>query len=263
MKIEGFIYGQNNDPITATVAVADTTGNQLSMLEIPAGSKYVLDYSDSVIRDLTVIFAANGYHSLTTTGAELIDSGSNIHLEKSNTLVLLLIAAGLFYALRDKKKTVGAVTVQNVIPFVAIAAAVFSFKLLEQLLQMLGIWKKPETKVLDTAATDPNSFWNPEYWKTKPANVSYTRPITESTARNYADQIYNAFGIFDDCEECVKTVFRSMPSQAAASFVSWAFTNKYGSDLLDFLRGGIWPKDRLSDTDVAEINNYVNQLPKY
>jgi len=169
----------------------------------------------------------------------------------------------LYYALSNKRKTVGALSVQSVLPFILIGGAVIGFNIIEKLLQALGIWKDKDTKQLDTAAGDPNSFWNPEYWKTKPANINYTRPITQSTAEGYAKEIYNAFGPFDDCEECAKGVFRRLPSQAAASFVSWAFNRIYGQDLLDFLRGGIWPKDRLSDTDVAEINTYVNALPKY
>jgi len=262
MKIEGFIYGHNNEPVSATVTIV-LPGGDMEMLEILPGNKYVIDYLESELRQATIVFSSVGYKSIQTTGAELLDTGSNIHLEKSNTLFLLLIAAGLFYVLYDKKKKVGALTKQEVIPFIVIAGAVLGFVLIKQLLESLGVWKDKDERQLDTAETNSSLFWSPEYWKSLPPGQSYTRPITLSTAESYATEIHESFNAFNDCEECVKAIFKRLPSQAAASYVSYAFNRGYGMDLLDFLRGGIWPQDRLSDTDVNEINNFVSTLPKY
>jgi hypothetical protein len=262
MKLTGNIYGHNNQPVTALITVIHPNGD-VETLEIAAGEIYVIDADEPYLRALQVIFSAQGYKSIETTGAKLIDTGKDIYLRKTNTIFLLVVAAGLFYALSAKKKRVGKLTVQEVKPFILIAGAVMGFFILKQLLEMLGIWKDKDDKALDAAGADANSFWSPEYWKLKPSGVEYTRPITESTAKGYATEIYNAFSWINDCEECVKAVFKRLPSQASASFVSYAFNKTYGMDLLDFLRGGTWPQDRLSSADVNEINRYVATLPKY
>ncbi len=128
---------------------------------------------------------------------------------------------------------------------------------------MLGLIKDKDEVDLDRAVTDPDSWWNPAFYLTKPASIPYTRPISTAQAVTMADAIYDAMGWFDDTEEAVKGVFRQLPSQAAGSFLCAVFLQRYNADLLDFLRGGNWPYDRLSDADVNEINQFVNRLPKY
>lgn len=265
MHIEGYIFGLNNKPVAATVALVDHSGQSVSFREIPPGEKYTLDIDEGApgINDLVLVFSSPGYTSKQITVGTLRAGSPDITLSKVNTWLLLAIAAALFFVLSNKKKKVGALSTQEVLPFILIAGAVLGFKLIEQLLQSLGIWKDKDDRALDAAAIDANSFWNPGYWKTKPPNVNYTRPITKDVAYNYAGQIEESFGPFNDCEECVKAVFRQLPSQAAASFVSDVFVQRYGIDLLDYLRGGVWPQDRLSSSDVAEINSYVLSLPKY
>jgi len=262
MRIEGYIYGLNNEPVKAVVSLV-SPDTSVQVVEVLPGEKYFIDAVESDLRALTIIFSSKGYKSISVTGAELIDSGPNIHLEKTNTLFLLFVAMGLFYALYSKKKKVGALTVEKIKPFLLIAGSVVGFTLLQQLLQKLGIWKTTDERTLDAAATDVNSWWNPEFWKSKPLSVSYTSPITLSTAQLYARQIYDSFNWLNDCEECAKAVFKRLPSQAAGSYVSFAFNTLFGMDLLDFLRGGVWPQDRLSSADINEINRYVLSLPKY
>lgn len=265
MRLQGYIFGWNNKPVAAAVTLIDNEGQTVSFLQIEPGQQYTLDIDETApgINDLVLVFSSPGYTSKQITVGQLRAGSMDIYLQKVNTWLLVGLAMALFYALYTKKRKVGALTTKEILPFILIAGAVLGFKLFEQLLQSLGIWKDRDEKALDAAAIDANSFWNPNYWKTKPPNVSYTRPITQSMAFDYARQINDSFGPFNDCEECVKSVFRQMPSQAAASFVSDAFTQRYGLDLLDFLRGGVWPQDRLSSSDVAEINSYVLSLPKY
>lgn len=265
MRLQGYVLGLNNKPVAATVTLIDHAGQNIQTIQIEPGEQYTIDVNidDMDLQQWEIVFSSPGYSSFKTTVGALMAGSKDIQLKKVNTWLLLALAAGLFYALSNRKKKVGALTTQEVLPFILIAGAVLGFKLLEQLLQSLGVWKDKDDRALDAAAIDANSFWNPNFWKTKPPNISYTRPITASQAYQYAGQIQESFGAFNDCEECVKSVFRQMPSQAAASFVSDHFTQRYGQDLLDFLRGGVWPQDRLSSSDVAEINSYVMSLPKY
>lgn len=125
------------------------------------------------------------------------------------------------------------------------------------LMEKLGLKADQNTKDLNTASTNSNSWWSPVFYKDKTNARILSRAATEEKAK----AIYNAFGLFNDGEEQVIGVFKTLPSQAAASWLSDVFYQLYGEDLLAFLRGGNWPQDRLSDEDVAVINNYINSLP--
>lgn len=126
-----------------------------------------------------------------------------------------------------------------------------------------GVLKSGDTINLDNAATNPNNFWNPNFYKTKPAYVDWTAPITYNDAVNYAKQLYDAFGWVNDNEEQAIAVFKSFRAQSSVSYLADVFSQIYGQDLLTFLRGGSWPQDRLSDADVQTINAYISRLPKY
>lgn len=182
-------------------------------------------------------------------------------LKKDVTTLLIAIAALTTFAVK-KKKEVGKVTFGDVLPFALIAGGILSFDLIKRLLENLGIWDSKDTKDLDNDSTNPGSFWNPNFWRNAP-NGSYSYAITSQTAMAWAKELYNAFGPFNDCEECAIAVFKRCRTQANASFLCDYFQRIYGQDCLTFLRGGIWPQDRLSDADVNTISNYIKNLPKY
>lgn len=262
MRIEGYIYGENNQLIKATIMLVDPA-NGVQAEEILPGEKYVIDEPE-FSGDWVVIFSSFGYKSFKTTIADLQSSGSNIHLEKSNnTVVLLLIALGLLYAFSNRKKSVGRFQATDVIPFLIIAGAVLGFSFIKQFLEKLGIWDSRDTKQLDETETTADNWWNPNFYKTKPAHVAYTNPITKSRADQLAKYLYDQFNFLNDDEDSAIAVFKSLPSQAAGSFLSESFRDIYGVDMLSWLRGGIWPQDRLSDADVNTINRYMMTLPKY
>lgn len=263
MRLQGKITSkETGEAIPAMVVALHPKDGAIATLEIQPGEFYYLDGEQQYISELIIVFASQGYASTKRTGAELMIQ-PNIVLAKSNVIVLGVAAIILFAVLLKQKKSVGSLETKNVLPWLLIAGAALGFVLLKQLLEALGIWKDPDERRLDDLSKDANSFWNPNFWNTKPANQSYTNPITLTTAKTYATEIYNSFGALNDCEECVKAVFKRIYSQASASFIAYAFNQVYGMDLLDFLRGGVWPQDRLSDKDVNEITNYVLTLPKY
>lgn len=175
-----------------------------------------------------------------------------------NKVLPIAAAVAAALLLSRKKKRVGAIEKKD-IELIAIAGAgLIGFGFLRQLLEKLGIWDSKDTKDLNQTSTDPGSFWNPNYWRNF---TSYSYAITQSTAAQWCKEIYDAFGAFNDCEECAITVFKRCRTKANASFLCYVFGLQYGQDLLTFLRGGWWPQDRLSDADVATINNYVKNLP--
>ncbi len=177
--------------------------------------------------------------------------------------IALVIGAVLLY--RKKNKKVGAfLKTEDILPIGLLVAGFLGFDLLKKILEWLGVWDSKETKELDGAESDPDSFWNPNYWTTiKPATAPWTYTISEETAKQWCLEIYTAVGAFNDCEECIISVFKRCRTKANASFLCWVFAKYHGEDLLTWLRGGWWPQDRLSDADVFKINSYINQLPNY
>jgi hypothetical protein len=137
------------------------------------------------------------------------------------------------------------------------AIALVYFGVLDPVLKFLGLKDKKETIELDKAAEDPGSPWNPNFWrKNTPAMI-----LTRAGAEARAKQIYEAFGLFDDYEEQAIAVFKALKYQTQLSFLADVFAQLYNQDMLTFLRGGNWPKDRLSDADVQDINAFILKLP--
>ena len=186
-----------------------------------------------------------------------------IYMQRDNTLILAAAIAAGVILLPGESNKVGEVSSDNVKTALYVGGGLLAWVLVKDLLEALGIFKSRDTVDLDHAATDPESWWNPSFYLSKPPSIPYTRPITTAQAVTMADNIYDAIGWVNDNEEAIKGVFRQLPSQAAGSFLCAVFLQRYGVDLLDFLRGGNWPQDRLSDADVNEITNFVNRLPKY
>jgi hypothetical protein len=220
-------------------------------------------WADTDIPNVRLSIAAPGYQSVTLKAAEM-QVQNDVTLRKPISSAVLLAALLAFIAFAKKrKKEVGKVTTADVFPFMLIGGGVLAFVLIKEILEKLGIWKSKDEKELDNTTTDPNSWWSPNFWRSKPAGVSWSYVIDTATAIEWSKQIYDAFGAFNDCEECAIAVFKRCRTKANASFLSDIFSQRYGEDLLTFLRGGWWPQDRLSDEDVNVINNYVNQLPNY
>lgn len=131
------------------------------------------------------------------------------------------------------------------------------FAVVSPLLKALGLQKKPETRALDNESVNPNSFWNPSFWKNTAGAIVMQRAYTETLAKN----IYDAVGPFNDCEECIIAIFKTLKYQTQCSWLADIFQQLYGQDLLTFLRGGVWPQDRLSDQDVYTITTFIQNLP--
>ena len=207
-----------------------------------------------------LFFGAPGYVDQVFTQQAYKENGPVIVLKKGFPL---WIAAGvliiIIYQYMQRKKISG-LSQDDIYPIFLLGGGVIGFFLLKQLFEKLGIWRDADQKALDAAATSPTSFWNPNYWKQA---QSYSYAMTTEQANAYADQINDAFGAFNDNEAAVIGIFRSLQTKANVSFLAYCFQNKYGQDLLTFLRGGIWPQDRLSDADVSQINSYVNHLPNF
>ena len=220
---------------------------------------------------LRVVFSAPGYKIVNATLDTLlvVPNPIQVYFERSGVKLPWLEIAALFALIafaRKKKKEVGAVTFDDVKPWLYIGGGLLAFSVVKKTLEALGIWKSADTKAIDQAVNDPNSFWNPNYWTTvKPAGAAWSFAWTWDQAAAVAKTIYDAFGYFGDEASTVKGAFRQCKTQANASYLCYVFYQTYHQDMLDYLRNGkgvaFW--NGLSDSDIAEINNYVNGLIKY
>lgn len=272
LYVEGFVFGVNNKLIPATVqVVVNATGAPLTQPLTVADGSYSAWINVTDRYTNAVKFSSPGYQDKTVQFS-ILENTPDVTLEKGTGgliqpwQIVVVGAAIAIYMQKEKKKgrKVGFLSTGDIMPIFLLVGGVIGFSLIKAILEKLGLWDSKDTKDLDEAASDPNSFWNPNYWQTiKPANAGWTYAITQAQANQWAGEIYNSFGAWNDCEECVKAVFRRCRTKANVSFLCWEFNNRYGFDLLDFLRGGNWPQDRLSDSDVNEINQFVSSLPKY
>lgn len=266
MQITGYILDENNKQLNgAVLSWINTFDNSVIIPPVVTDGSYKIEVDLPQLNDGD--FIKISYPGYTDTIFKVLDylaSPASLVIQKNKFPILLLAAgAGIAYVLSDSSKNIGAIDSDKAKTILYLGGGLLGFVLLKQLLETLGVWKSRDTVNLDTASQNPNSFWNPHFWETKPAGINYTNPISLQTAQNYAQIINDSLTWYDDNEDRIKSIFRSLPSQAAASFVSAAFAAFQHKDLLSFLRGGAWPNDGLSDADVNEINNYVNRLPKY
>jgi len=227
-------------------------------------------WTDQNPTTIAVLFRHKGYQDQKVQ-INVLDQNPDVYLVPGKSSlesgiawwqIAMIAAAVAIYAKRSKK--VSGFDTGDILPIFLLVGGIIGFSVIEQVLQLLGLWKSRDSKDLDNAADDPNSFWNPNYWQTiKPANATWTYVFNQTQGNEIAENIYDSFGAFNDCEECVISEFKKCKTKANASFICWCFSNKYGQDMLTFLRGGVWPQDRLSDSDVNKINQYISNLPKY
>lgn len=266
--ISGKLMGSNSNgapmyPLSGTFLIADAVGVVLAgPSEVEAdGSFYVTGAPGQQL-----VLSMRGYtDKILNFGTQDVDDITVALIPVSPDywpLALVLAAVALYRYSQKKKgrKKIGAFTKNDLIPLFWLAGGLIAFSVLKKILISLHIWEDPKSQALDQAAIDPSSPWRPDYWR-KSQNYSYA--IDTATAQAYAKEIYDAFGYFDDNEDQAIGVFRRLRTKANLSFLADIFNQLYGQDLLTFLRGGIWPKDRLSDDDVSQINSMIAALPNY
>lgn len=226
-------------------------------------------------RLVSFTFKKDGFKDVAVTADDFLSLFSDSELSNGITVVmergmggiapLLIASAGiLFLVFRKKKKAVGKISAGDVTPFILIGGALLAFSAVNKLFTFLGIFRSKDTKNLDQEASNPNSPWSPNYWIVwKEKGVKWSYAIDEPTAYAWLEELRDAFGWFNDCEECAIAVLKRCRTKSNLSFLAWVFQKYWGEDLLTYLRGGWWPEDRLSDEDVNTIDKYISKLPNY
>lgn len=270
-EISGTVYDSNGNVVkNFSVNTFDDKGNQVDTqnftngiwtLNLQNGYSYTFQGLD-INKGQSKEFSSYDLQ----TGA-YIEIPNDLSVLGNNKILYAIAGAGglilLVYSLSKKKKKIGKITTDEVLPVVLIGIALLGFNIIQKILTSLGIWSSQDTKTLDTIANSSSSsnFWSPNYYLQFSSYPSGN--ITTSQANDFINQITSSFGMFNDCEQCVTGVFRQMKSKSNVSFLAKVFFDSQGEDLLSYLRGGIWPQDRLSDADVNTINSFLSQLPSH
>jgi hypothetical protein len=120
----------------------------------------------------------------------------------------------------------------------------------------LGLVKDAAAQAADVqnAQAESENYFDPIYYEER--KKIYTVLSLEDKGISYAKKIYNAKGFFNDDEDTVYGVFRSLQSKTQVSLVAKAFFSLYGKDLKNYLQP---PNGFLSD---SEWNNVVNICSK-
>jgi len=259
MEFSGVISDAAGRPIPGAVFGAMTASGELLFggTDADADGSFVLSAQPGEL----VFFGAPGY--VTKTFTVPFDVSRVVLNKPFNFAAIGLVAGAAYLVLNEKKrKGVGALGFSNedVKTVFLIVGGVLALDTITKILRALGFWNDPKSTKLDNVSTDPNSFWNPNYWK-QTQNYSYI--IDTPTAERFAKQINDALGYFNDDESAIDAVFHQLRTKANVSYLAHVYAQKYGSDLFSALRGGVWPQDGISDEQLHALNAYCETLTPF
>lgn len=84
--------------------------------------------------------------------------------------------------------------------------------------------------------------------------------LTVASAKAYAKDIRDSWGVFDDDEDKIKSVFRALKDQVQVSQVAFQYYNDPKGDKINLIDD---LKSRLSKDEVGEMLEIVKKLPQY
>ena len=280
MKLYGTIKDENGLPLEGVeVRITFPDHSEDSVFITPQNGGYGLFYFDSFNVVGTKLYLSKpGYQNFdigldTLFSDYFVDESDNnpvnefnfVLTKKSGALLPILLGSGLLIiAANNEKKKVGAVEKTDILNIgLVIGGGFLLFKginILNSLFDFLGLSKSKETQSLDFSSSDPNSFWNPNFWR---QFSSFTYAITEPQAQQIINQLKDAFGYFNDDESAAISALKTLRTQSNLSFLAWEFSKTDNQDLLTWLRGDSFPNDRLSDSEVYSLHQYFSNLPSH
>lgn len=112
----------------------------------------------------------------------------------------------------------------------------------------------------DSVGLVESNAFDIRYWENIGKKIK--KPIymlTVASAKAYAKDIRDSWGVFDDDEDKIKGVFRAMKDQVQISQLAYQYyqNSKEKINLIDDL------KSRLSKDEVGEVLGIVKKLPQY
>lgn len=281
ITITGYVHTTGGDPIPgASAVITDSNFNSRGIGGAANSLGYFsfnADENSATFPWDYLVISSVGYRSKALP-LDTLEPGRIITLEESAiTLPPVVVTSGsksfpwalalipIAMLMNDKKKgrkRVGALKLDTptVITVGIALVGLKAFGLLNNLLDALGLQAKESTRNLDAASENPLSPWSPQFYLNAPPGSAF---LTEAQCQQMYTTIQKAFGPLNDDEGQVISVFKTLRTQSQLSVFSLWLANYMNIDILDWLRGGVWPSDRLSDNEVDSINQFILKLPKY
>jgi len=177
-----------------------------------------------------------------------------------------LVAAGA-QGIMPKGKAGEIVKIAIIIRVVFLLYKIISggFGFFNSILESFGLKETEEGKKLrenlenqSSQSNNPTSPWSPTMYKNAPSGA---RLKTQDFTATQAYRIWDSVGTFSDNAEQGFAAIKTMPTQAAVSYLADIFQQNFKKDLISWLR-------LKYDTDyqksiLTQIYDYVNKLPKY
>jgi hypothetical protein len=281
--VEGFIIDDETGlgVPSASISLADSAGKYLGVGVISdSGGQFYINNSLLVPGTMLVITSV-GY---VPVSYEIYKAADNVTLRmgrdmkelpdviapvrpKVNKTVLLGAGALLFLlATKDKAKRKvsgilpGGQLMENLFPVILIGGMYIVIKYGPDILEKLGLKQSKDEKDTESAVSDPNSYWDPSFWK---KGGTGTLILKGQMVADLMTLLEWSFGAFNDDEAAVINAFKTFKTQSQLSYFADQFQQKKGKRLADWLFSDSWPDDRLSLSEMAEINKYIEKLPKY
>jgi hypothetical protein len=258
--VYGHVFNKQKEPLSnlSINLVSLSTKKDLTEPDkVGTGNDYSAWADSSEAPNIGVKFKGKGYDTLIIPLNTLVIS-PDVYMTKSFPYWMILLVLGAVALYRKKSRKVGALSSSDIMPIFLIVGGVIGLTLVIKLLKKLGLLPG----LAPNEENNPNSPWKPTYWQTF---TTYTYALTESVAKQFSANIYNAFGVFSDDYSAILNVFSQMKTKANVSFLAWEFQKQYGVDLLAFLQdgGGILPWDGLSSDHMDNLIKLVDKLPSH
>jgi hypothetical protein len=112
----------------------------------------------------------------------------------------------------------------------------------------------------DSVGLVESNAFDIRYWETIGKKIS--KPLymlTSASAKGFAKEVHDAWGVFDDDENKIYGVFRALKDQVQVSQVAYYYyqSSKDKINLIDDLKG------KLNKEEVSQILDIVKKLPTY
>jgi hypothetical protein len=126
-----------------------------------------------------------------------------------------------------------------------------------KIFKKLGIVKDSEALAADAAnaQVESENYFDPSYYEER--KKLYTVLSLSDGGVSYAKKLYNAKGIFNDDEDTVYGVFRSLQSKTQVSLIAKAFFGLYAKDLKNYLQP---PNGFLSSSEWNQVVSITSKL---
>lgn len=134
------------------------------------------------------------------------------------------------------------------------------FLVVKPLLESLNIMDTKEEKDAEKLRQSTeqsgykSDYWNPNYTVRK-GYKAYL--LTESSARALVDKLWNASGAFNDDEEAIYSVFRTLKYKTQVSFLAFWFNKLKKKDLYTWLRDSV-----LNQNELNTVLTITSKLPE-